>query len=128
MGAGGYREIPSGTSPLACADITVGDPVEINGRDIYRTGSVVEKGPHVHDPIADGDAFPCMAAARIGVATGDSGAGVLVRGLPGGVVSRSFGGVLGVGGAMGFTPLAEGLATLGLELCTTPDCGLTPPR
>ena len=46
---------------------------------------------------------------------------VLVRGLPAGVASRSFGGWLG------FTPLAEGLAQLGLELCTTPDCGLPPP-
>ena len=38
-----------------------------------------------------------------------------------GVASRSFGGTLG------FTPLAEGLAQLGLELCTTPDCGLERP-
>jgi hypothetical protein len=37
------------------------------------------------------------------------------------VTSRSFGGYLG------FTPLAEGLEQLGLELCTTPDCDLVPP-
>ena len=43
-----------------------------------------------------------------------------MRGIPAGVTSRSFGGWLG------FTPLAEGLAQLGLELCTTPDCGLVP--
>jgi hypothetical protein len=127
MGAGGYRELSPGTRPLACDDIAIGERVEINGRDIYRTGSVVEKGPYAHDPVADGDAFPCMVASRIGVAVGDSGGAVLVGGKPAGVVSRSFGGILGVGGAMGFTPLAEGLANLGLELCTTPDCGLTPP-
>ena len=62
-----------------------------------------------------------MIAARIGVDVGDSGGAVLVRGIPAGVTSRSFGGWLG------FTPLAEGLAQLGLELCTTPDCGLVPP-
>ena len=49
---------------------------------------------------------------------GDSGGAVLVRGLPAGVTSRSFNGILG------FTPLAEGLDALGLELCTTADCGL----
>ncbi len=130
MGAGGYRTLAPGTQPLACADIPVGDAVEINGRDVFRTGVVAEKGPYVHDPAQDGDAFPCMVAARIPVTVGDSGGAVLVRGLPAGVVSRSFGGVLGalgLGGAMGFTPLAEGLANLGLELCLTPDCGLTPP-
>jgi hypothetical protein len=60
--------------------------------------------------------FPCMIAARVQVNSGDSGGAVLVRGLPGGVASRSF------GGALGFTPLAEGLEQLGLELCTTPRC------
>jgi hypothetical protein len=59
-----------------------------------------------------------MVASRIGVAVGDSGGAVLVRGIPAGVTSRSFGGLLG------FTPLAEGLDRLGLELCTTPNCGL----
>lgn len=128
LGAGGYRKLAPGTRPLTCADISVGDPLEINGRDVFRTGGVVEKGPYVHDPTVDADAFPCMVTARIAVAVGDSGGAVLVRGLPAGVVSRSFGGVLGIGGAMGFTPLAEGLASLNLELCTTPNCGLTPPR
>jgi hypothetical protein len=126
MGVGGYRELGPGTRPLACADIAVGDPLEINGRDLFRAGVVAEKGPYVHDPALDGDAFACMVAARIPVAVGDSGSAVLVRGLPAGVVSRSFGGVLGVVGSMGFTPLAEGLTSLGLELCTTPNCGLTP--
>ncbi len=32
------------------------------------------------------------------------------------------------GGRLGFTPLAEGLEQLGLELCTTPNCGLMPPH
>jgi hypothetical protein len=43
-----------------------------------------------------------------------------VNGVPAGVTSRSF------GGALGFTPLAEGLDAMDLELCTTPDCGLAP--
>ena len=60
--------------------------------------------------------FPCMMAARMDVGIGDSGGAVLVRGQPAGVVSRSF------GGKLGFTPLAEGLEQLGLELCTTPNC------
>jgi hypothetical protein len=59
-----------------------------------------------------------MVAARVPVEVGDSGGAVLVRGIPAGVTSRSFGGLLG------FTPLAEGLAALDLELCTTPDCGV----
>ena len=108
-------------SPLACADIAIGDAVEINGRDQFRTGSVAEIGEYLHDPAADRDYFPCMvAAADIRVGVGDSGGAVLVRGLPAGVTSRSF------GGRLGFTPLAEGLDALGLELCTTPDCGLVP--
>jgi hypothetical protein len=62
-----------------------------------------------------------MILATIAVAPGDSGGAVLVRGIPAGVTSRSF------GGSLGFTPLAEGLAELGLELCTAPDCGLVRP-
>ena len=62
-----------------------------------------------------------MIAARIRVETGDSGGAVLVRGIPAGVASRSFDGLLR------FTPLAEGLAQLGLDLCTTPDCDIAPP-
>jgi hypothetical protein len=60
-------------------------------------------------------------AADIRVEIGDSGGAVLVRGIPAGVTSRSF------GGNLGFTPMADGLAEAGLELCTTPDCGLIPP-
>lgn len=122
LGTGGIRTLERGTQPLGCLDIGIGDPLEINGRDIHRTGTVAEKGEYLHDPAADGDYFPCIVAAGdIQVGVGDSGGAVLVRGLPGGVTSRSFGGLLG------FTPLAEGLEALGLELCTTPDCGLTPP-
>ena len=119
LGTAGYRIIPAGTRPLACADIAVGDLVEIDGRNTYRSGAVAEKGDNLHP--GDGSYFPCMIAARIQVGVGDSGGAVLVRGIPAGVTSRSFGGWLG------FTPLAEGLAELGLELCTTPDCGLVPP-
>ena len=120
LGTAGYRIIAEGTKPLACADIAIGDLAEIDGRDTYRSGPVVEKGENLHPE--DGSYFPCMIAANIHVETGDSGGAVLVRGIPAGVTSRSFDGTLG------FTPLAEGLAELGLELCTTPDCGLARPE
>jgi hypothetical protein len=118
LGTAGYRVIPPGTRPLGCTDIAIGDSVEIDGRNSYRSGTVAEKGEYLRSE--DGDYFPCMIAAYISVDVGDSGGAVLVRGIPGGVTSRSFGGWLG------FTPLAEGLAELGLDLCTTPDCGLVP--
>ena len=120
LGHGGHRTIAEGIRPLACGDIAIGDRVEIDGRDVYRSGTVAEIGPYPQDPAANDAFVPCMvASADIRVATGDSGGAVLVNGLPAGVTSRSFGGVLG------FTPLAEGLTALGLELCTTPDCGLS---
>jgi hypothetical protein len=119
LGTGGYLIIPEGTRPLACGDVAIGDRVEINGRNVYRSGTVAEKGEYLHDE--DGTYFPCMIAAHVPVQAGDSGGAVVVRGIPAGVTSRSFGGLLG------FTPLAEGLADLGLELCTTPDCGLARP-
>jgi hypothetical protein len=115
LGTGGYRIIPAGTRPLACSDIAIGDRVEIDGRNLYRSGTVIEIGDNLHPE--DGSYFPCMIAADIPVAVGDSGGAVLVRGIPAGATSRSYGGWLG------FTPLAEGLAELGLDLCTTPDCG-----
>jgi len=121
LGTAGYRILAPGTQPLGCDDIKPGDHVEIDGRGEYRSGRVVEKGENLKDPAYDGSYFPCMIAADIAVAAGDSGGVVLVNGTPGGVTSRSF------GGSLGFTPLAEGLRQLGLELCTTPDCGLTPP-
>jgi hypothetical protein len=119
LGTEGYRVIPGGTEPLGCDDVAIGDLAEINGRDIYRSGPVLEKGDNLFD--GDGDYFPCMIAADIEVGVGDSGGAVLVRGIPAGVSSRRF------SGKLGFTPLAEGLEELGLELCTTPDCDLRPP-
>jgi hypothetical protein len=119
FGTAGYRLIPPDTRPLGCDDISIGDLAEIDGRNTFRSGKVTEKGRYLH--AEDGAFFPCMVGARIRVGVGDSGGAVLVRGIPAGVSSRSFGGWLG------FTPLAEGLAQLGLELCTTPDCGLTAP-
>ena len=120
LGVGGYRVIAPGTRALGCDDIEIGDAVEINGRDVYRTGTVAERGDYLH--AEDGASFPCMIASRVQVEPGDSGGVVLVRGIPAGVISREF------GGNLGFTPLAEGLEQLGLELCTDPDCGLAPPR
>jgi hypothetical protein len=121
LGTAGYRIIPPGTVPLSCADIAIGDPVEIDGRNIYRNGTVAEKGQNLFPANEDGSYFPCMIAAYVPTGSGDSGSAVLVRGIPAGVTSRSF------GGNLGFTPLSEGLAELGLILCTTPDCGLVPP-
>jgi len=117
MGAGGYRTIAPGTRPLACGDIAVGARVEVDGREHYRAGTVLEIGRYEHptDVI-----FPCMVATDIAVVVGDSGGAVLVDGLPAGVISRD------LGGRLGFTPLAEGLENLGLTLCTTPDCELSP--
>lgn len=117
LGAGGYRTSEPGTRPLACADIRVGDRVEVDGREHYREGRVISIGRYEHDTDT---IFPCLAVADIPVATGDSGGAVLLNGLPGGVISRS------IGDRLGFTPLAEGLDNLGLTLCTTPDCDLTP--
>ena len=119
MGAGGYRTIDPGTRPLACADIAVGDRFEMNGRERFRSGTVIEIGPYEHE----GDTnFPCMIVGDTRVAIGDSGGAVLVGGLPAGIVAREF------GGHFGFTPLAEGLENLALTLCTTPDCDLSPDR
>ncbi|HEY5628427.1 MAG TPA: hypothetical protein VIR16_02860 [Candidatus Limnocylindrales bacterium] len=122
LGVGGYRVLPADTGPLSCADIAVGDPIEMDGRSIYRTGTVAEKGEYLHPASQDGDYFACLVASNLQVGPGDSGSLVLVRGIPAGVTSRS------LGGNLGFTPLAEGLSQLGLTLCTTPDCGLVPPR
>ena len=121
LGSAGYRIIPPDTRPLGCDDIAIGDLVEIDGRNVYRSGTVTEKGQNLHPADEDGAYFPCMVIATITVAVGDSGGAVLVRGIPAGVTSRSF------GGSLGFTPLAEGLAQLGLQLCTEPNCGLQPP-
>jgi hypothetical protein len=117
MSAGGYRTIEHGTRPLACGDVHLGDHVEVNGREHYRSGTVIESGRYEHttDTI-----FPCMIVTDIEVAIGDSGGAVLVNGLPAGITSRDLSGYLA------FTPLAEGLENLGLVLCSTPDCDLSP--
>lgn len=118
LGAGGYRRIEEGARPLACADVRTGDRVEMNGRDQYRTGTVL--GQQANDFPEDGTYFPCVTVADIEVWSGDSGSVVLVNGIPAGVSSRAY------DGHLGFTPLREGLEELGLTLCDTPDCGLTP--
>jgi hypothetical protein len=117
MGAGGYRTIAPGTRPLTCADVLKGDHVEVNGREHYRSGTVIETGPYEHttDTI-----FPCMVVTDIAAHPGDSGGPVLANGLPAGTTSRE------IDGHLAFTPLAEGLVNLGLVLCTTPDCDLSP--
>jgi hypothetical protein len=120
MGVGGYRVLAAGTKALSCADVKIGDRVEIDGRNTYREGKVLEKGANLQDPKYDGSYFPCMIVSDVQVASGDSGGVVLVNGIPAGVTSRTF------GGNLGFTPLAEGLTQLGLELCTTPNCELDP--
>jgi hypothetical protein len=117
LGAGGYRTIAPGTRPLACGDINVNDHVETNAREHYRAGPVLAIGPYHH---ATDTIFPCMVVADIEVAIGDSGGAVFAAGLPAGIVSRA------IGDRLGFTPLAEGLENLGLTLCTTPDCDLSP--
>lgn len=117
MGAGGYRTLDAGTRPLACADIHIGAPVEIDGREHFRTGNVIDSARYEQ---STDTIFPCLILADIPVATGDSGGAVLVEGAPAGVISRE------LGGQLGFTPLAEGLVNLGLTLCTTPDCDLSP--
>jgi len=117
LGAGGYRTFDAGTRPLACSDIAVGDRYEMDGRERYRSGTVVAIGPYEHE---SDTIFPCLIAGESRVSNGDSGAAVLVRGLPAGIVARQ------LSGGFGFTPLAEGLENLGLVLCTTPDCDLSP--
>ena len=101
LGDGGVRVLEADTAPLSCADIAIGDAVEINGRDDYRAGTVAEKGEYLHE--GDGDYFPCMVAAGdVQVGVGDFGGAVLVRGVPAGVTTRSFGGLLG------FSPSPKG--------------------
>lgn len=118
MGAGGYRTLADGTRPLGCADIQPGDRVELNGRERYRSGTVIEVGRYEH---ATDTIFPCMVVTDIEGGPGDSGSSVLLDGEPAGTVSRL------IGRYLAFTPLAEGLENLGLVLCTTPDCDLSPP-
>lgn len=115
MGAGGYRTMAPGTRPLACADVDEGDHVEVNGREHFRSGKIIAIGPYDH---ATDTIFPCIVVTDIKAYPGDSGGPVLADGLPAGTTARE------IGGYLAFTPLAEGLANLGLVLCTTPDCDL----
>jgi len=121
MGAGGYRVLAVGTRALACEDIAVGDLAEFDGRNTFRAGRVIDKGEFLSPN--DGMYFPCIVVAEIRGIPLDSGGIVLVNGMPGGVASREF----GPEWYLGFTPLPLGLAELGLELCTMPDCGLERP-
>jgi hypothetical protein len=105
-----------GARALACPDIAVGDRYEINGREHYRSGTVIAVAPYRFETDT---IFPCMIVGDSMVATGDSGGAVLVNGLPAGIIARQ------LGGQLGFTPLAEGLDNLDLILCTTPDCDLS---
>jgi hypothetical protein len=117
MGSGGYRTMAPGTPPLACADVHEGDRVEVNGREHYRSGTIIAIGRYEH---ATDIIFPCMVVTDIQARSGDSGGPVLANGRPAGTTARE------IGGYLAFTPLAEGLANLGLVLCTTPDCDLDP--
>jgi len=123
MGAGGYRTIAPGTTALSCDQIAIGDKVEINGRKLFRSGRVVGKAPYDHAD--DSTYFPCILGADVRVNSGDSGGIVLVNGLPAGVSARMF--MVPGGPYLGFTPLAQGLAELGLTMCDSPSCGLSPP-
>ncbi len=118
LGAAGYRVIAAGTAALSCPEVKPGDHVEINGQGGYREGGIV--GQQANDFPEDGTYFPCITVSDIAVSSGDSGGIVLVNGAPAGVASRSY------AGRLGFTPLAEGLAEMGLVMCDTPDCGLQP--
>jgi hypothetical protein len=118
LGPGGYRAIAADARPLSCADLRAGSSVEMDGRGLYRSGTIV--GVASYDFATD-TVFPCMALTDLDAAVGDSGAAILADGQPAGIAAREF------GGKLGFTPLAEGLEDLGLTLCTDPDCGTTRP-
>jgi hypothetical protein len=118
LGPGGYRTIAPDARPLSCADLHAGLAVETDGRTLYRQGRIVAVEPYAFETDT---IFPCMAITDLDAAVGDSGGAILSDGRPAGIAAREF------GGKLGFTPLAEGLADLGLTLCTDPDCGLTPP-
>ena len=85
--------------------------------DGNKVGQIIGVGPYNNPPDT---IFTCMGVMDAEVVSGDSGGPVLVDGAPAGIVSRR------MNGKIGFTPLEEGLENLGLTLCTTPDCDLTP--
>jgi hypothetical protein len=118
LGPGGYRTIAPDSQPLSCADLRVGASVETDGRALYRSGRIVAVGPYEFPTDTN---FPCMAVTDLDAAVGDSGGAIFADGQPAGIAAREF------EGKLGFTPLAEGLADLGLTLCADPDCGLSQP-
>jgi hypothetical protein len=115
LGSGGYRAIEADAAPLSCSDLHEGMAVETDGRGIYRLGHILAIEPYA---LESDVIFPCMAITDMPAGVGDSGGAVIADGRPAGIAARSF------GGRLGFTPLAEGLADLGLTLCTESDCGL----
>ena len=66
LGVGGYRTLGPDTAALGCDDIGIDDPIELNGRDVYRTGQIAEKGAYLHAVEQDGSYFACMLASRVG--------------------------------------------------------------
>jgi hypothetical protein len=42
LGVGGYRILGPDTRPPTCSEVAIGDPIEMDGRNIYRTGTVAE--------------------------------------------------------------------------------------
>ena len=122
LGTAGYRIIPPGTRPLACADIAIGDPVEIDGKSVYRSGTVAEKGENLNHPAQDGSYFPCMIAAQMSrsEAATRAASSSSAASRPGSSAAASADG-------SGSRPWPRAWPQLGLDLCTTPDCGLVPP-
>jgi hypothetical protein len=118
LGAGGYRTIAPDARPLTCADLREGASVETNGRGVHRSGTILTVVPYAFETDT---IFPCMAVTDIDAALGDSGGAVMLDGQPAGIAARE------IAGRLGFTALGEGLADLGLTLCTDPDCGLSSP-
>jgi hypothetical protein len=118
LGAGGYRAIAPDARPLTCGDLHEGASVETNGRGVYRSGKILIVAPYESETDT---IFPCIAVTDIEAGLGDSGAAFLLDGRPAGIAARAF------GNKLAFTALGEGLADLGLTLCTDPDCGIPSP-
>ncbi len=121
LGAGGYRIVAPDTKPLVLRrhrdrrPDRDERPWRLPDRDGCREGRVPPPGrPGWRLLPVPGRLAPPGRHRRLR----ERGAGAWD---PGGVTTRS------LDGNLGFTPLAEGLSLLGLEMCTTPDCGLVPP-
>lgn len=70
MGVGGYRVLARDTKALSCADVRLGDRAEIDGRNTYREGEVLERGADLQNPEYHGAHFPCMIISDVEVASG----------------------------------------------------------